>query len=789
MTDCTALYWCRQYPGGGKGGGGSGGKGALFTVVQRGGGNSITMWQEVIPAIIIVALMDLYVLDRRIYGCPQEEGEEGTKGTTTTTLTTPPKKNDRSGRESPDRTLSTNTDDSWSYPRDGSSKNASPGAFSSPTLRPRGARAGTESVPNRIVVLPEFEEPSPLMEPSRRIYRDEDNDDDDGRNPSTLFHNAPVEENNDEDENGTIDSWLPQVGEDRLPSSSSSPLVGTVDRLCRLGQVTEDLVLSSDVVVSAAERLEGLLALRTSMMELSTLYSETQSLEDHWNKEKERLAMPATLIQRAFHEYRRLKADQLMADLRRQWQEQQDSAKVLQGQWRKVQERRNLRHDAPVVRECLQGQQGQHSPQGVTQQVDAVIKLQAWTRTFLGQQRLRPQRRSTAVFLPTAARSSQVEGTRREKGCIVVQRTYRGYRARQNYQTNIQAVIQLQKWYQSRRSVRHWIRRPETLAQHKKRVRRHRKDRAAIALHHWALNVKNERSLFVYRELRAQEDTDYWNAAATIIQSVYRCHRETESLRRYKRAAESLQRWYRCIRDKSHYGRIVRSVVHVQALVRKILAKRNVRTLVNLHLHRARVSACVKIQSLYRASQCRASYDKAKQEVATQRHGNAVRIQRVFRRYLAFLKNRDAAATIIQSVYRCHREEESLRRHKCAAETLQRWYRCIRDQSHYGRIVRSVVHVQALVRKILAKRNVRTLVNLHLHRARVSACVKIQSLYRASQCRASYHKAKQEVATQRHRKSRRYKIQTPPRKEPRAPDAEDWRGEGSCVRVGVIRWA
>lgn len=678
------------------------------------------MWL-LIPTVVMVALLDLYVLDRRIEGCEGGESDAGTmvKSTTGTTAqhlgreitsgkegnSCTPEKIAATG-DSPDRTLETAES---SQPM-----NESPdsGVLGPSSVAPERAFAAENPMPRAVVdeyslrkespavILAEHRSPDQPL-PQRILLERFDE-------PSPLLVRGAYEEARDEGgeqpfDESSVDSWEPctasyQPQHHETRQSHSSP----------------------DRVLAAAERLEDLLVLRASMSELSNLYAETRGLSHDLKKRRNSAAIT---IQRAFHAYQVAKAERLMEEVRLQWQREKEAAKRMQALWRGALERLNRGKASVVVQRFVRGSL---SRRVFARQTHAAIKLQSSLRKCSCEKDLR--QKFGAIICIQKAWLSSLETKRRVEGSIVIQRHYRGYQIRQDYVQLVSLLVLLQGWSRGRLGRKSYLRQQQAAmtiqrkcsqfleSQHRGRacpiIQKHA--RGYLCRKYFRLLINRviqlqsgvrgylERTRLGQKRAAARRIQSAWSEALAMkcrvtackkIQLTYRGYHariqfsravvsairlqasvrtwqcQSELGRKLKekqesmdRAATKIQSMARGALQSTSYGRFVRAVTAIQSLARMHVERRN---------YHQKQSAAIYIQSMHRGGRDRTA--------ATKRYASILVIQlflsrmrgshHLMDRGMIMLEN--TAATKIQANARAKMGKEAFLRQKRAAVQIQ----------------------------------------------------------------------------------------------------------------------
>ncbi|XP_069376833.1 abnormal spindle-like microcephaly-associated protein [Paralichthys olivaceus] len=372
------------------------------------------------------------------------------------------------------------------------------------------------------------------------------------------------------------------------------------------------------------------------------------------------------------------------------------SAVVLQAAFRGHRVRRNIfkMHKAATV---IQANFRRHKQQ-------SALRRRRWAACVL-QQRFRAQRqkdldvrhyhevREAAIVLQAAYRGMKSRALIKQshQSAIVIQRAYRAHCEHRKYLTLKSSVLAVQRRYRA------------TVAAKDQMQKYQKMQRAAVILQ------------AAHRGQQVRQEVARWHQAATVIQSVFRKHREEVKFQAMRLSAIIIQRHYRSRvlqrRDTERFLQVRRSAVVLQAAFRGHRVRRNIFKMhkaatviqANFRRHkqqsafrRRRWAACV-LQQRFRAQ---------RQKDLDVRHYHEVReaaivLQAAYRgmKSRAIIKQSHRAAGVIQRAYRAHCEHRNYLKFKLSVLTIQRKYRATvtakAQRTRYLELRRAAVILQA----------------------------------------------------------------------------------------------
>uniref|UniRef100_A0A4W6F7B8 Assembly factor for spindle microtubules n=1 Tax=Lates calcarifer TaxID=8187 RepID=A0A4W6F7B8_LATCA len=300
-------------------------------------------------------------------------------------------------------------------------------------------------------------------------------------------------------------------------------------------------------------------------------------------------------------------------------------------------------------------------------QQQSTFRRQCWAACVL-QQRFRAQRqkklevkhyqncRKAAIMLQAAYRQIIKQS---HHAASVIQRAYRAHCERRQYLTLKASVLTIQRRYRA------------TVAA-KEQVQKYQKMHSAAVVLQAA-----------YRGWHVRKEVVHWHQAATVIQSVFRKHREEVKFQAMRLSAIIIQRHYRSWilqrEERENFLKVRHSAVVLQAAFRGHCVRNNI-----VKMHRA--------------------------------------------------------ATVIQANFRRHQLQSTFRRQRWAACVLQQRFRAQRQKKlevkHYQEVRRAVINLQAAFRGMMSRRIIKQ---------RHQAVSVIQRAYRAHSVRKQYLKLKSSV--------------------------------------------
>ncbi|XP_060934824.1 abnormal spindle-like microcephaly-associated protein [Limanda limanda] len=341
------------------------------------------------------------------------------------------------------------------------------------------------------------------------------------------------------------------------------------------------------------------------------------------------------------------------------------------------------------------------------QQQQSAFRRQRWAACVL-QQRFRAQRqkdldvkhyhevREAAIVLQAAYRGMKSRRNIKQRHCAasVIQRAYRSHCEHRRYLTLKSSVLAVQRRYRATVAAKDQMRSYQNIR------------RAAIILQ------------AAYRGQQVRQEVARWHQAATLIQSVFRKHREEVKFQAMRLSAIIIQRHYRSLvlqrRDAQHFLQVRRSAVVLQAAFRGHRVRRNISKMhkaaiviqANFRRHtqqsafrRQCWAACV-LQQRFRAQRQKDLDVKHYHEVREA----VIKLQAAFRgmKSRRIVKQRHQSASVIQRAYRSHCQHRRYLTLKSSVLAVQRRYRATvaakEEMQKYQNMRRAATTLQAAYR-------------------------------------------------------------------------------------------
>uniref|UniRef100_A0AAZ1X7F5 Calponin-homology (CH) domain-containing protein n=1 Tax=Oreochromis aureus TaxID=47969 RepID=A0AAZ1X7F5_OREAU len=481
--------------------------------------------------------------------------------------------------------------------------------------------------------------------------------------------------------------------------------------------------------VAAKKQLQTYQKLRRAAVVLQAAYRGQQV-----RQEVARWHQAATVIQSAFRKHREVVKFQAM----------RLSAIIIQRRYRarvlQRQERENflkMRHSAVVLQAAFRGHRVRSD---IAKMHRAATVIQANFRRHKLQSEFRRQRWATCVlqqrFRAQRTRNLVVKHYQEvRKAAIILQAAFRGMKSRQMIKQKHQAASVIQRTYRAHCKHREYL----TLKSSVLTVQR--RYRASVAAKKQLQTYQKLRRAAVvlqaaYRGQQVRQEVACWHQAATVIQSVFRKHREEVKFQAMRLSAIIIQRCYRARvlqrQERAKFLKLKQSTIVLQAAMRGWRVRRDVsrqnhaavviqscwRCLVERRIFQRKKDAAVKLQRRIRAVQLgrqeRGKYIQVRQAAITlQKHWQAwIAKQQILKAARAERRLRFTAAIFhhlsaikIQRALRAHWALESAKRQIHSVITIQRLVRAKQQRRRYLEYKRKVATAQRAVRHWLVRRH------------------------------------------------------------------------------------
>ncbi|XP_071388056.1 abnormal spindle-like microcephaly-associated protein [Centroberyx affinis] len=412
----------------------------------------------------------------------------------------------------------------------------------------------------------------------------------------------------------------------------------------------------------------------------------------------------------------------------------------------------------------------------------SVFRRRRWAACVL-QQRFRAQRQ----------RSFEMENYQMvRKSVITLQAAYRGMKSRQSIRQRHQAASVVQRAYRAHCEHKQYLSLKSSVLTVQRRYR------ATVATTQQRQQYQQMRKAAIllqaaYRGQQARKEIAHQHQAATVIQAIFRKHREEVKFQAMRLSAIGIQRFYRaCIlrrQERDRFLKMKQSTIVLQAAFRGLRVRRDIGR---------QNQAATLIQSCWRRSVQRRAFQRQRETaVMLQRRVRAVQLGKVERNN--YTRMRRAAITLqahcrgwiarrqvveaarverrlrfsaaifhhlsamrIQRALRAHWALQSAKRQIHSVITVQRWVRARQQRRRYLEERRKVVTAQRAVRRWLARRHKAASVIQHAARRflllrrqkRVQrGIVKAQALWRGHRSRRLNDNPKVENVRHRLRKA------------------------------------
>ncbi|XP_039984243.1 abnormal spindle-like microcephaly-associated protein isoform X1 [Xiphias gladius] len=413
------------------------------------------------------------------------------------------------------------------------------------------------------------------------------------------------------------------------------------------------------------------------------------------------MRLSAIVIQRSY------RALVLQRQDRENFLKRRHCAVVLQAAFRGHRVRRNIAkmHRAATV---IQANFKRHKQQ-------SAFRRQRWAAGVL-QQRFRAQRQRNVEI-------KHYQEVR--KAVIYLQATFRGMKSRRIVKQSHQAASVIQRAYRAHCEHKQYLALKSSVLTIQQRYR------ATVAAKEQLQKYQKMRRAAVvlqaaYRGRQVRKEVAGWHHAATVIQSVFRKHREEVKFQAMRLSAIVIQRSYRALvlqrQDRQNFLKMRHCAVVLQAAYRGRQVRKEV---AGWH------QAAIVIQSVFRKHREEVKFQAMRlSAIVIQRSYRALVLQRQDREN--FLKRRHCAvvlqaayrgrqvrkevagwhqaAIVIQSVFRKHREEVKFQAMRLSAIVIQRSYRALvlqrQDRENFLKTRHCAVVLQAAFRGHRVRNNI-----------------------------------------------------------------------------------
>nr|XP_012599828.1 abnormal spindle-like microcephaly-associated protein isoform X1 [Microcebus murinus]XP_012599830.1 abnormal spindle-like microcephaly-associated protein isoform X1 [Microcebus murinus] len=309
---------------------------------------------------------------------------------------------------------------------------------------------------------------------------------------------------------------------------------------------------------------------------------------------------------------------------------------------------------------------------------------------------------------------------------LKIQTACRGYSQRVKYQSVLQSIVKIQRWYRAYKTVYD--------------IRTHfLQTRAAV------ISLQS-----AYRGWKARRQIQREHQAAVKIQSAFRMAKARKQFRFLRTATvviqQHLKAWIAGKKQRLEYIELRLAALTLQSTwkgrtVRRQIQRQHqcaiiIQACYRMHVQqkkwKAMKEAALLIQKYYRAysigREQRCLYLRKKEAIVILQ--SAYRGMKVRKR----IKDCNKAAVTIQSSYRAYKTKRKYATYRASAIIIQRWYRDIKITNHqheeYLNLRKAAVKVQAVYRGVRVRRHIQ-----HMHIAATS----IKAMFKMHQSRVRYH--------------------------------------------------
>ncbi|AWP10566.1 putative abnormal spindle-like microcephaly-associated protein [Scophthalmus maximus] len=475
------------------------------------------------------------------------------------------------------------------------------------------------------------------------------------------------------------------------------------------------------LVVTVQRRYRATVAAKEQMQKYQQMQRAALVLQAAYRGQKVRREVTrrlraATVIQSMFRKHREEVKFQAM----------RLSAVIIQRHYRSCvlqrQERERflqLRQSAVVLQAAFRGH---HVRSDIAEMHRAATVLQANFKRHRQQSAFRRRRWAACVFQQRFRAQRQRDTEIKDyqevrKAAIVLQAAYRGMKSRRNVKQSHQAASVIQRSYRTHCERRNYL----TLKSSVLTVqRRYRATVAAKVQRTQYLELRSAAIVLqaAYRGQKVRREVAHWHRAATVIQSMFRKHREEVKFQAMRLSAVIIQRHYRSLvlqrQERERFLQLRQSAVVLQAAFRGHRVRSDI-----AEMHRA-------------ATVLQANFKRHRQQSVFRRRRWAAC---VFQQRFRAQRQRDTeikdyqevrkAAIVLQAAYRGMKSRRNVKQSHQAASVIQRSYRALCERRNYLTLKSSVLTVQRRYRATVAAKVQRTQY-LELR----SAAIVLQAAYR-----------------------------------------------------------